>query len=153
MDLRVHFRRLLIYTRSPSIQNGLAGICIGFSAGVFVSLNLLGAGGGRPESAHVIQTANAILSSVWFFSACIGGSYLNILGPGLTMCLGILTYVLYVGSLWHYETFGKEIFPLVAGAIIGIGAGAVFVTSGHIQVAYSDEDNKGNFIAVQNNVS
>lgn len=136
--------------RSPAAQNAVAGIGIAFSAGVFVSLNLLGAGGGRPDSARIIQITNAILSSVWFLSACVGGTYLNLLGPGITMCFGICTYALYVGSLWHYEAVGQPGFPLAAGAIIGIGAGAVFITSGHIQVAYSTERNKGKFIAIQN---
>lgn len=76
------------------MQNVVAGVGIAFSAGVFVSLNLLGAGGGRPESADVIQTANAILSSVWFLSACVGGTYLNIFGPAITMCFGICTYAM-----------------------------------------------------------
>lgn len=136
--------------RKPASQNFISGIGIAFSAGVFVSLNLLGAGGGRPDSAHVIQTANAILSSVWFFSACVGGTYLKLIGPGPTMCFGICTYALYVGALWCYEATGTGAFPLVSGAIIGVGAGAVFITSGYIQVAYSDDTNKGKFIAVQN---
>jgi hypothetical protein len=136
--------------RKPFSQNFISGIGIAFSAGVFASLNLLGAGGGLPDSAHVIQTTNAILSSVWFFSACVGGTYLQILGPGLTMCSGICTYALYVGSLWYYEASGKEEFPMVSGAIIGVGAGAVFITSGYIQVAYSNYTNKGKFIAIRN---
>ncbi|KAH8664353.1 hypothetical protein BX600DRAFT_550406 [Xylariales sp. PMI_506] len=143
-------RSLASRVTTPSAQNFVAGIGIAFSAGVFVSLNLLGAGGGRPESSHIIQITNAILSSVWFFSACVGGTYLNLLGPGPTMCFGICTYALYVGSLWYYEVSGKPAFPLVSGAIIGLGSGAVFITSGYIQVAYSDERNKGSFIAVQN---
>ncbi|KAI3395007.1 hypothetical protein diail_1896 [Diaporthe ilicicola] len=118
-------------------QNFIAGIGIAFSAGVFVSLNLLGAGAGRPESAHVIQTSNAILSSVWFLSACVGGTYLALLGPPITMSFGICTYAVYA-------------FPLAAGAVVGVGAGAVFITSGYIQVAYSTDGNKGRFIAVQN---
>ena len=141
-----------LHLHHPSTQNVIAGVGIGFSAGVFVSLNLLGAGGGRPEAAHVIQIANAILSSVWFFSACLGGTYLSLLGPGLTMSLGIGTYALYVGSLWYYDAVGVPAFPLAAGAVIGAGAGAVFITSGYIQVAYADERSKGRFIAVQNNL-
>lgn len=66
------------------------------------------------------------------------------------MCFGICTYALYVGSLWYYEATGQAIFPLVGGAVIGVGAGAVFVTSGYIQVAYSNDTNKGKFIAIQN---
>ncbi|KAF7539178.1 hypothetical protein G7054_g2360 [Neopestalotiopsis clavispora] len=135
---------------SAYMQNVVAGVGIAFSAGVFVSLNLLGAGGGRPESADVIQTANAILSSVWFLSACVGGTYLNIFGPAITMCFGICTYAMYVGALWYYEVTGHAAFPLIGGAIIGVGAGAVFITSGYIQVAYSNDQNKGQFIAIQN---
>lgn len=135
---------------SAASQNFVAGLGIAFSAGVFVSLNLLGAGGGRPESAHVIQSANAILSSVWFLSACVGGTYLTLLGPAVTMCFGICTYAVYVGSLWYYEATGRQEFPLAAGAIVGVGAGAVFITSGYIQVAYSSDENKGKFIAIQN---
>jgi hypothetical protein len=135
---------------SAASQNFVAGIGIAFSAGVFVSLNLLGAGGGKPESAHVIQSANAILSSVWFLSACVGGTYLTLLGPAVTMCFGICTYAVYVGSLWYYEATGRQAFPLAAGAVVGVGAGAVFITSGYIQVAYSSDGNKGKFIAIQN---
>ena len=47
--------------RDPRTQNLIAGVGVAFSAGVFVSLNLLGAGGGRPDSAHVVQVANAVL--------------------------------------------------------------------------------------------
>ncbi|KAH8653002.1 hypothetical protein BGZ61DRAFT_374285 [Ilyonectria robusta] len=53
-----------LYASNPSTQNVVAGFDVAFSSGVFASLTLLGAGGGRPESAPVIQTANAILSSV-----------------------------------------------------------------------------------------
>lgn len=66
------------------------------------------------------------------------------------MCLGICTYAVYVASLWYYEATGQQAFTLAAGAIIGVGAGAVFITSGYIQVAYSSDGNKGRFIAVQN---
>lgn len=48
-------------SQDPLVQNAIAGVCVGSSAGVFVSLNLLGAGGGRPDSAHVVQIANATL--------------------------------------------------------------------------------------------
>ena len=97
--------------RDPLWQNAVAGVCIGFSAGIFVSLNLLGAGGGRPDSAQVVQITNAVLlvfatdeplfrarltriirSSVWFFSGCFGRAFLNSLGPGPTLSAGELSY-------------------------------------------------------------
>lgn len=80
----------------------------------------------------------------------MGGTYLSLLGPAATMCFGICTYAVYVGSLWYYEATGAQSFPLAAGAVICVGAGAVFITSGYIQVAYSSDGNKGKFIAVQN---
>ncbi|KAI1872935.1 uncharacterized protein JN550_003809 [Neoarthrinium moseri] len=140
---------LASWSTKPSTQNFIAGVGVAFSAGVFTSLNLLGAGGANLEQSHVIQTANAILSSVWFFSACFGGTYLRFLGPGLTMGLGISTFAIYVGSLWYYGITGQKAFTLIAGAVIGLGAGAVFITSGYISVAYSRNHNRGKFVAIQ----
>ena len=44
------------------------------------------------------------------------------------MCIGVLTYVVYVGSLWYFDEIGHQGFPIAAGVIIGIGAGMVFIT-------------------------
>lgn len=76
---------------SPWMQNFISGIGVGCSAGLYVALNLLGAGGGRPDSAQVVQVVNATLCSVWFLSSSFGGSILNKLGPGPTMCIGVQT--------------------------------------------------------------
>lgn len=45
---------------------------VGLTAGLYVALNLLGAGGGRPNSAQTVQVVNATLCAVWFFSASFG---------------------------------------------------------------------------------
>jgi hypothetical protein len=45
----------------PWVQMLIAGIGVGSSAGIYVALNLLGAGGGRPDSAQVVQVVNATL--------------------------------------------------------------------------------------------
>lgn len=84
---------------SPWVQNFISGIGVGASAGLYVALNLLGAGGGKPDSAHVVQVVNATLCSVWFLSSSFGGSILNKLGPGITMCLGVQTYAYVTLSL------------------------------------------------------
>jgi hypothetical protein len=39
----------------------IAGLGVGSSAGIYVALNLLGAGGGKPDSAQVVQVVNATL--------------------------------------------------------------------------------------------
>lgn len=61
----------------------MAGL-VSVTAGLYVALNLLGAGGGRPNSAQTVQIVNASLCSVWFFSSAFGGSVLNTIGPALT---------------------------------------------------------------------
>lgn len=145
------FGRELRY-HSPWVQNIISGVGVGASAGIYVALNLLGAGGGRPDSAHVVQVVNATLCSVWFFSSSFGGSILNKLGPGITMCLGVQTYAVYVGSLWYYDEVGKTGYPYAAGPIIGIGAGMVFITAGYIATAYPEEKDKGAYATMLMNM-
>lgn len=137
---------------SPWVQNIISGLCVGASAGMYIALNLLGAGGGKPNSAQVVQVVNATLCSVWFFSSSFGGSILNKLGPGLTMCIGVQTYVVYVGSLWYYDETGKAGYPYASGPIIGIGAGMVFITAGYISTAYPEEQEKGSFATMLMNL-
>lgn len=145
------FGRQIRY-HSPWVQNIISGIGVGASAGIYVALNLLGAGGGRPDSAHVVQVVNATLCSVWFFSSSFGGSILNKLGPGITMCLGVQTYAVYVGSLWYYDEIGKTGYPYASGPIIGIGAGMVFITAGYISTAYPEEREKGAYATMLMNM-
>lgn len=138
--------------RSPWVQNFISGIGVGASAGIYVALNLLGAGGGKPNSAQVVQVVNATLCAVWFFSSSFGGSILNKLGPGLTMCIGVQTYAVYVGSLWYFDETGKTGYPYAAGPIIGIGAGMVFITAGYISTAYPEENEKGAYATILMNM-
>jgi hypothetical protein len=137
---------------SPWVQNLISGVGVGASAGIYVALNLLGAGGGRPDSAQVVQVVNATLCAVWFFSSSFGGSILNKLGPGLTMCIGVQTYAVYVGSLWYYDETGKKGYPYAAGPIIGIGAGMVFITAGYVATGYPEEREKGSYATILMNM-
>lgn len=98
----------------------IIGILVGLTAGLYVALNLLGAGGGKPNSAQTVQVVNAVLCTVWVFSASFGGSVLNKIGPALTACFGVVGYVLYVGSLWYFDHTGEEGFPIFAGIAIGV---------------------------------
>jgi hypothetical protein len=130
----------------------LIGCLVGLTAGLYVALNLLGAGGGKPNSAQTVQVVNALLCAVWFFSASFGGSVLNTLGPAITACLGVLGYILYVGSLMYFDHTGKEGFPIFAGVAIGISAGLIFVTMGYIAMSYSEEQDRGSFITMSINL-
>ncbi|KAK7900766.1 hypothetical protein LTR67_003050 [Exophiala xenobiotica] len=137
---------------SPYWQNVIIGILVGLTAGLYVALNLLGAGGGRPNAAQTVQVVNATLCAVWFFSASFGGTVLNKIGPAITASLGVLGYILYVGSLWYFDQTGKEGFPIFAGVAIGISAGLIFVTMGYIAMSYSEEQDRGKYITVSINL-
>lgn len=93
-----------------------------------------------------------ITEIVWFFSSSFGGSILNKLGPGLTMCIGVQTYAVYVGSLWYYDETGKTGYPYAAGPIIGIGAGMVFITAGYVATGYPEESEKGSYATILMNM-
>ncbi|KAF9886549.1 hypothetical protein FE257_011321 [Aspergillus nanangensis] len=137
---------------SPFWQNVLIGILVGVTAGLYVSLNLLGAGGGKPNSAQTVQVVNATLCTVWFFSAAFGGSVLNTVGPAITACLGVVGYIIYVGSLMYFDRTGKMGFPIFAGVAIGISAGLIFVTMGYIAMSYSEERDRGMYITMSVNL-
>ncbi|RFU27343.1 hypothetical protein B7463_g9003, partial [Scytalidium lignicola] len=138
---------------SPYWQNVLMGSIVGASAGLYGAINLLGAGGGKPNSASTAQVVNATLCSVWFFSANFGGTVLNNIGPAITVCLGVIGYILYVGSLFYFDQTGKEGFPIFAGVAVGISAGFLYVSMGYIAMSYSEENNRGRYIAMVNNLT
>ncbi|ORY69003.1 uncharacterized protein BCR38DRAFT_363860 [Pseudomassariella vexata] len=142
----------MLRLHSPFWQNVIIGILIGLTAGLYVALNLLGAGGGKPNSAQTVQVVNALLCAVWFFSACFGGTMLNLVGPAITACLGVIGYIIYVGSLWYFDATGKQGFPIFAGVCIGISAGLIFVTMGYIAMSYSEEQDRGAFITMSTNL-
>ncbi|KAF2112537.1 hypothetical protein BDV96DRAFT_601941 [Lophiotrema nucula] len=137
---------------SPYWQNVITGCLVGVTAGLYVALNLLGAGGGKPNSANMVQIVNATLCAVWFFSASFGGTVLNKIGPAITACLGVLGYILYVGSLWYFDQHGQLGFPIFAGVAIGLSAGLIFVTMGYIAMSYSEEDERGSYITMSINL-
>jgi MFS family permease len=95
---------------------------------------------------------NATLCAVWFFSASFGGTVLNLIGPAVTACLGVLGYIVYVGSLWYFDHYGKQGFPIFAGICIGISSGLIFVTMGYIAMSYSEEKNRGSYITMSINL-
>jgi hypothetical protein len=72
----------------PPRQNFIVGILLGLTGGLYVALNLLGAGGGKPNSASTVNTANALLCAVYAVVALFGGTVLNKLGPAWTAFVG-----------------------------------------------------------------
>jgi len=86
-----NFRRLRDRLRTPYAQNFIIGILIGLTGGLYVALNMLGAGGGKPNSASTINTANAVLCVLYGVSAFCGGTVLNKIGPAWTAFVSLST--------------------------------------------------------------
>lgn len=78
-------------TNGSCSQNFVIGILLGLTGGLYVALNLLGAGGGKPNSASTVNTANAILCSFYCVSALLGGTVLNKAGVQITGFVRIVT--------------------------------------------------------------
>ncbi|EXJ80501.1 hypothetical protein A1O1_08646 [Capronia coronata CBS 617.96] len=129
----------------------MSGVIIGFTAGIYVALNSLGAGGGQPDSANMVETVNATLCSVAIVSSAFGGTILNKLGHAITMFIGVLSYMIYVGGLWFFDRHDGLAFPLVGGVLLGIGAGCVYVVVGHILLSYPEEKEKGLYATISLN--
>ncbi|KAF2269993.1 hypothetical protein CC78DRAFT_574101 [Lojkania enalia] len=111
----------------------IVGNLVGVTAGLYVALNLLGAGGGKPNSAEMVQIVHATLCAVWFSSALFGGTILNKVGPAITACLGIGT-------------------PIFAGTAIGLSAGLIFITMGYVAMSYSEEQDRRSYITMLMNL-
>ncbi|KAF8846541.1 hypothetical protein BDZ45DRAFT_710030 [Acephala macrosclerotiorum] len=131
---------------SPFWQNFLSGLTIAFTAGIYVALNLLGAGGGQPDSAKIPTRLNACLNSIWVLSSALGSMVLHTVGPGITAFLGVASYIVYVGGLWYLSNTGHAAFPYFSAVCIGISAGLIFVTSGYIMLSYPEEKEKGLYV-------
>ncbi|KAH6917687.1 major facilitator superfamily domain-containing protein [Coprinopsis sp. MPI-PUGE-AT-0042] len=115
--------------------------------GLFNALNGLG-GGGRVETG-TSATANAVLYGAFTVSAFFAGSINNKLGSRLTLLLGTVGYVLYIGSylVVHIHPHAQP-FVIVAGAILGICAGLLWTAQGSIMLSYPTEGQKGQFISI-----
>lgn len=83
--------------------------------------------------------------------------------------LGVIGYIIYVGSLFYFDQTGREGFPIFAGVAVGvsivtallgiyqltvpkISAGFLYVSMGYIAMSYSEENNRGQYIAMVNNL-
>jgi MFS family permease len=66
--------------------------------------------------------------------------------------MGVIGYIIYVGSLMYFDNTGKSGFPIFAGVAIGISAGLIFVTMGSIAMSYSEEQDRGAYITMSVNL-
>ncbi|KAH8694312.1 membrane transporter [Talaromyces proteolyticus] len=134
---------------NPWTQNFISGVILFLTVGIYLAVIGLGAGGGKPSSAHVATITYTSIYAIFAVTGFFGGSIMNTLGPRWTMTIGSLGYPLYIASLWYYDVTGNEWFPLMAGILGGAGAGLLWTVSGFIQFAYAEEQDKGTYIAWQ----
>ncbi|SPO01430.1 related to HOL1 protein [Cephalotrichum gorgonifer] len=131
---------------SPWTQVTLVGFVAFCSVGIFSALGYMGAGG--MQDVQLSMITNAALYSAFFFMGFFGGSINNILGPRLTMSIGVTGYVLYVGGLWCHQETGNRWFLIFSGVFLGIIAALFWAAHGAIMMSYPAEKDKGRSFTV-----
>ncbi|KAL2339523.1 hypothetical protein Fmac_007463 [Flemingia macrophylla] len=131
---------------SPLIQVVLIGLVCFCCPGMFNALSGMG-GGGQVNSTASNNALTALYTTFAVFGILGGGIY-NILGPHLTLFAGCSTYVLYAGSFLYYNHHQHQLFAIVAGAVLGIGAGLLWAAEGAIMTSYPPENRKGSYISI-----
>ncbi|OQR93747.1 hypothetical protein THRCLA_08358 [Thraustotheca clavata] len=122
----------------------LGFVCFG-CPGMFNAINGLG-GGGQVDST-VSSNSNVALYATFAFFSVFSGSIHNYLGPRLTLFIGGLPYVLYIGSFLNYNHTLNGTFVIVAGGILGVGAALLWTAQGAMVLSYPTENEKGKFIS------
>ncbi|KAM2730969.1 hypothetical protein EV1_002160 [Malus domestica] len=104
-------------------------------------------GGGQVDPTASNNASTALFTTFAIFSILGGGIY-NIFGPHLTLPSACSTYVLYAGSFLYYNHHNHQAFAIVAGAILGIGAGILWAGQGSIMTSYPPPNRKGTYISI-----
>ncbi|KAJ4980455.1 hypothetical protein NE237_031292 [Protea cynaroides] len=131
---------------SPLVQVALIGLVCFCCPGMFNALS--GMGGGGQVDPTAANNANTALYTTFAVFGVLGGGIYNILGPRLTLFCGCSTYVLYAGSFLYYNHYHNQTFAIVAGALLGIGAGLLWAGEGAIMTSYPPEGRKGTYISI-----
>ncbi|XP_071725242.1 UNC93-like protein 1 [Rutidosis leptorrhynchoides] len=131
---------------SPLVQVSLIGLVCFCCPGMFNALSGMGGGGQVDDTAA--NNANTALYTTFAVFGILGGGIYNILGPHLTLFAGCSTYVLYAGSFLYYNHYQKQAFAIVAGALLGVGAGLLWAGQGAIMTSYPPANRKGTYISL-----
>jgi MFS family permease len=137
----------LLRCNSPLAQVSLIGLVCFCLPGMYNALN--GLGGGGQVDHTVADNANTALYACFAVFGVLGGAIHNLLGPRTTLFLGSLTYPLYVGAFLNYNHRpGSQVFPVVAGALLGVGAGFLWAAQGAIMTSYPPPNRRGTYISL-----
>ncbi|KAK1366370.1 Ion channel regulatory protein, UNC-93 [Heracleum sosnowskyi] len=131
---------------SPLVQVGLIGLVCFCCPGMFNALS--GMGGGGQVNHKAANNANTALYTTFAIFGVLGGGIYNILGPKLTLFTGCSTYILYAGSFLYYNHHKHQAFAIVAGSLLGIGAGLLWASQGAMMTSYPTPGRKGSYIAM-----
>ncbi|KAL3685999.1 hypothetical protein R1sor_004021 [Riccia sorocarpa] len=127
---------------SPLVQIVVLGVLCFCCPGMFNAINGLGAVG--KADATTTDNANTALAVTFATCSLIAGAVFNILGHRVTLFLGGLAYVLYIGSYLSYA----PAFVITAGGVLGVGAGFLWASQGAIMISYPEERNKGKYFGL-----
>ncbi|KAF8923827.1 major facilitator superfamily domain-containing protein [Dissophora ornata] len=119
-------------------------ICFG-TIGMFNAMSSIGnAGKHSPTAQNLVVTSSSIAYIVGFLLA--GGVH-NMLGPRPCVGFGGFTFFLYAGAMMLAKDNEHSLYPPLAGILLGLGAGCIWVTQGAMMMSYPTEGNKGKYIA------
>ncbi|KAF9950666.1 hypothetical protein BGZ70_001270 [Mortierella alpina] len=119
-------------------------ICFG-TIGMYNAMSSIGnAGKHSPTAQNLAVTSSSIAYIVGFLLA--GGTH-NMIGPRPCVAFGGFTFFLYAGAMYLAKDDETSLYPPLAGILLGLGAGCIWVTQGAMMMSYPTEDNKGKYIA------
>lgn len=139
-------KKSLFRYNSPLVQVGLIGLVCFCCPGMFNALSGMG-GGGQVDPTAANNALTALYTTFAVFGVLGGGIY-NILGPHRTLFAGCSTYALYAGSFLYYNHYQHQAFAIVAGGLLGVGAGLLWAAQGAIMTSYPPHDRKGTYISM-----
>ncbi|SAM05317.1 hypothetical protein [Absidia glauca] len=105
---------------------------------------LTGMGGAGQADTTAADNSATALAVTFTLCSLIGAPLFNIFGHRVLIPAAGLTYVLYVGAFLS----PSSAFTIVAGAILGVGAGCLWTAQGAIMVSYPNESEKGKAFAI-----
>ncbi|KZV74367.1 MFS general substrate transporter [Peniophora sp. CONT] len=127
--------------RTPLTQVAIVGVVFFATVGMFLAASNLGAGG--TQDIALSDISNGVLYGCFALMGLFAGGVTTLLGPRATMLLGTLGYILYIGSLWCFQTQGTRWFVIFSGAVLGISAALLWSAQGAIMMSYPLEKDKG----------
>ncbi|KAJ1954447.1 hypothetical protein EC988_002428, partial [Linderina pennispora] len=123
----------------------ISSVCF-LCPGMFNALNGLGGAGQLDTSTS--NNANTALYATFCVFSILGGGIVNVCGVRYPTAAACLTYAFYTGSYVFYNHTGHSYLTIVAGCVLGIGAGVLWAAQGVVMVAYPMEHEKGRFISI-----